>query len=118
MTEKLRQRFKDYFETPGLELPSPIPERGEVKGGDWVVRYVQGKSASGEIYVDFFARNRHTNSRHERVKADGSLESLENYQEALIFESEADEDWGKASAKMEAHNQKVTKILEEKGLIE
>jgi hypothetical protein len=112
MTDKLHEAFKDYFNTPGIELPTPIPPHGELKGGGWVVKYL-----STETYVDFFAENRGTNSRHERINADGSITTLETYQPALIFENENDQDWGRASARMEAHNKKVTEILRSKGLL-
>src|SRR5262249_26015827 len=98
--------------TPGLELPDPIPAHGKVQGGGWTVIYVKGQD-----YVDFFAQNRQTNSRHVRITADGRDESLENYQDALIFENENDQDWGKASARQTEHNKKVTEILRSKGLL-
>lgn len=112
MTDPLHQSFKDYFATPGLELPAPIPEHGELKGGGWTVKYV--KNAAD---LDFFAQNRQTNSRHVRIKGDGQVEDLENYQDALIFENENDQDWGRASARQAAHNKKVTEILKNKGLL-
>ncbi len=117
MTDKLRARFKAYFDAPGVELPSPIPPRGQLNGGGWTVKYVLGKAADGQPYVDFFAENRHTNSRHVRITAEGQDQSLENYQEAMIFDEETGDDWGKASAKQQAHNRKVTEILESKGLL-
>lgn len=117
-TEKIAQGFKGFFDTPGVELPTPIPAKGRVSGGGWSVTYVTGTDAQGQPYLDFFAQNRMTTSRHVRIDADGRAKSLENYQEALIFDAETGEDFGKASMKQEAHNQKVTKILEEKGLIE
>lgn len=117
MTDKLHEKFKAYFDTPGLELPAPIPAKGELKGGGWTVTYVKGQTASGEDYVDFFAQNRQTNSRHVRITAGGQDQALENYQDALIFENENDQDWGKASARQAAHNKKVTEILQSKGLL-
>lgn len=114
---KLQEGFKKFFDTPSLELPDPLPAKGKLSGGGWSVTYVTGKESNGEDYVDFYAQNRMTNSRHVRISADGSAKSLENYQDALIFDAETGEDWGKAAAKQEAHNQKVTQILEAKGLI-
>jgi hypothetical protein len=114
---KVQEGFKAFFDTKGLELPDPVPAHGQVSGGGWTVKYVSGQDANGELYVDFFAQNRKTNSRHVRIGTDGKAKSLENYQEALIFDSETGEDWGKAAAKQEAHNRKVTEILEAKGLI-
>lgn len=110
--------FKKYFDTPGLELPAPIPARGELGAGGWSVTYVLTHDAAGAACLDFFARNRLTNSRHVRIDAAGQASPLENYQDALIFEAGEPEDWGKAAARQADHNRKVTEILEAKGLLQ
>jgi hypothetical protein len=113
----LRAGFRDYFATPGVELPTPVPPKGEIRAGGWVIAYVLCQDDEGNPYLDFFAENRFTNSRHARILATGDIVPLESYQEALIFEDENDDDWGRAAAAQHAHNQRVTQILQQKGLL-
>ncbi|MEX1020873.1 MAG: hypothetical protein WDZ49_14520 [Litorilinea sp.] len=114
-TAAIRTGFHDYFETANLELPDPIPARGTVEGNGWHVRFVRHESPPA---VDFFAQNRMTNTRHVRIAADGSAESLENYQDAIITQPGEEDDWAKARQRQAEHNQRVTEILREKGLID
>jgi hypothetical protein len=115
--QQIREGFRAYFDTPGIELPDPIPSRGEIQAEGWHITYVLFQDEQGEPYLDFFAENRFTNSRHVRILATGEAAPLEQYQEALIFQDENDDDWGRAAAAQQEQNQRVTRILEEKGLI-
>ena len=113
----IRAGFKQYFNTPGVELPATIAPHGVVQEGAWHIVYLLSKSESGEPYLDFFAENRHTNSRHVRITATGEYLTLENYQDALIFPP-GEDDWGKAAEERDQQNRKVTEILQSKGFME
>lgn len=120
-TQTIRAGFSDYFAPAEVELPDPIPARGEVRGGGWQVRFVVLEDEQGDTgapCLDFFAQNRMTNSRHVRIAADGTASTLENYQDALITQPGEEDDWGKARARQAEHNERVTEILREKGLID
>ncbi len=116
--EKIRKAFKDYFAPQGVvELPDPLPQRGTVRAAGWIVRFVRGEE-DGQPYVDCYAQNRMTNSRHFRIHADGEIEGLENYREGIVLDESTGDDMSKAAAAADQHNRKVTRILEEKGLLE
>ena len=110
----IRASFQTYFEQPDLVLPSDIPAKGKLSEGGWHVEYLLDKTEDGEPFLDFFAENRQTNSRHVRIHADGSTEALENYQTALVF-PEGEDDWDRAAETRAIHNQRVTEILRAKG---
>lgn len=116
--DQIRAGFTAYFDTADITLPTPIPQRGNIKAKGWVIAYVLTKDDKGAPCLDFFAQNRFTNSRHVRILDTGEILPLESYQDALIFEDEDDEDWGRAAARQHEHNQEVTRILRQKGLID
>lgn len=114
--DAIRAAFKRYFNAPDVELPQTLYTHGVVKKGDWHIAYRLDESETGEPTLDFFAENRHTNSRHVRITATGEYVTLENYQDALIF-APGEEDWGKAATERDENNNKVTEILKSKGLL-
>jgi hypothetical protein len=116
--DQIRAGFIAYFDTADIALPTPIPQHGKIKAKGWAIVYVLTQDDTGTPYLDFFAENRFTNSRHVRILGTGKIIPLESYQDALIFENEDDEDWGRAAARQHEHNQDVTRILREKGLID
>jgi hypothetical protein len=116
--DKLREGFKAYFNNAsGVELPEPLPERGEVRAAGWTIKFVRGTDADGAPCLDFFAQNRMTNSRHVRVLASGEIVALESYRDAIVFNDETGDDWGKALQARDEHNKRVTEALEAKGLL-
>jgi hypothetical protein len=116
--EHLRESFKNYFNQTGIELPQHIPAQGQLNGGGWLVKFIYLQDESGQFYLDCFAENRQTNSRHFRILSTGEIIYLENLQENLIFNQETGDDWAKARTMMDNHNQKVQKILQSKGFWE
>jgi hypothetical protein len=114
--EAIREGFRRYFDAFGLKLPQPIPLRGVVDGEGWHIAYLLDVSDPKHPFLDFFAENRHTNSRHVRIQHDSESVMLENYQDAFFLD-EGDSDWGRAVAERDAQNRKVTEILQKKGLL-
>jgi hypothetical protein len=118
MMDKLQEGFRAYFNnTSGIELPVPLPERGEVRAAGWTIKFVRCADVDGTACLDFYAQNRMTNSRHVRVLASGKIEDLESYQDAIVFNTETGDDWGKALQARDEHNKRVTEALEAKGLL-
>ena len=113
----IREGFRAYFDTPGVALPDPIPVEGKIQAKGWSITYILRQDEAGEPYLDFFAENRFTNSRHARILSTGKVVALESYQDALIFEDENDNDWGRAAAAQHEHNQRVSRVLRKKGLM-
>lgn len=111
----IQAAFRDYFAPASVSLPDPIPARGTVEGDGWHVRFVVNQE--DPPHLDFFAENRMTNSRHVRIHADGSTESLETYQDAIITQPD-EENWEQGRARQLKHNERVTEILRAKGLLD
>ena len=116
--DKIREAFRQYFDTPGVELPQPIPERGAVRHAGWDIRYVREQDAHGQPTLEFFGQNRMTNSRHARILASGEVVPLDSYRDALILQDENDTDWGRAAAEQKKHNERVSEQLRKKGLLD
>lgn len=107
--------FKEYFEGYDLELPEPIPPKGNIEKGGWQVTYILGKDDDDLPYFDFFAEHRMTSPRHVRILHDGSFLSLESYQENYSYDSNVEGDEERAMKAMKEHNDRVSEILKAKG---
>ena len=115
--EKIARLFAEYFANWSIELPEEAiatRNRGKIRKAGWIVQYLFGREADRE-YLDFYASHRMTNDRHVRMWEDGQVESLESYQEMLVYKSEKPGDKERAEREYREHNQRVGEILKRKG---
>jgi hypothetical protein len=108
--------FKEYFKGFQLELPDPIPSKGEIQQGGWNITYAFNQDDNGFPCLDFFAEHRMTNPRHVRILHDGSILGLESYQESYSYNADVEGDKERAIQAMQEHNDRVSKALKAKGL--
>ncbi|TPN86803.1 hypothetical protein [Aquimarina algicola] len=118
ISKKVKISFENYFSENEIKLPE-IMETEKIYDlgiGGWSIKArIYGTQ---ELYhIDFFAVHRMTNSRHMRLKPDGSLEGLENLWEFgyQVYENNP-EKTERERLKRIKENDKVMKILNEKGL--
>ena len=72
-----------------------------------------GSDEKGE-YLDYYASHRMTNDRHVRIYASGEQEDLPTIQEFRLCSQDPEED-KRLEAKYYAENQRVARLLQEKG---
>ena len=96
--------FNKHFERWGITLPPDAEQqcpRGTIVSRVWTVKYCFGKDRDGK-FLDYYAAHRMTNDRHLRIRANGDVEGLPAYPDALQrWEPE--------------YIERVTKLLEAKG---
>ncbi len=122
---KIRGTFNDYFADEHDELVKMVerPKVGHVYNiqtwGSWSGRYVINKDEKGNVYLDFFASHRMTNSRHSRIFEDGRIKSLESYWEfgEPVYPDDPERTRERAQ-QIKDQNRQVSEILKAKGLID
>lgn len=107
--------FKNYFKGFDLDLPDPIPAKGNVEESGWQVRYILNQDENNQPCLDFFAENRMTSPRHVRILNDGSIISLDSYQESYSHDPTIPGDEERAIREMQEHNDRVSETLKAKG---
>jgi hypothetical protein len=115
--KKIEQHFNERFSTWEITLPPDDIEnrrRGKIVKAGWAIWYLFGSDDKGE-YLDYYASHRMTNDRHVRIHADGHCEGLPEIQEFRICSEDPQED-ARLDAEYYAENQRIAKMLEEKGL--
>jgi hypothetical protein len=115
--DKIRDKFNLHFKTANVQLPEPIPTRGEIRQGSWSIVYVVIPDEHGQPCLEFVANNRFTNSQHMRILNSGDIVPLPSWQEDFSFDPNVPGDREAAEARMNAHNEAVTADLQSKGLI-
>jgi len=115
--DNIRAAFSNYFKPRQLTLPNPIPEKGRIEEEGWYVGYALNKDETGASCLDFFAEHRMTNSRCVRILQSGESIELESYWDELIYDSAIEGDKERAEQEYREHNEKVSRILQEKGLL-
>ncbi len=108
--------FNGDFSHWDIRLPAEAIKgryRGKIVKGGWTIWYLFGSDEKGE-YLDYYAAHRMTNDRHLRIYADGSCEGLETISEFCFGSKDPEED-ARLKAEYFAENQRVLKVLEEKG---
>ncbi len=113
---KIASKFKEYFAGYDLELPDPIPPKGQIDKNGWSITYVLHNDDTGSPYLDFFAEHRLTSPKHVRIFHDGKLLGLETYQESYSYDPEIEGDEERAIKEMEEHNNRVSEALKLKGI--
>jgi len=115
--EKIRETFRNYFDGK-VELPENIGEKGEIQGKEirWQIRYVLIKNEQNETCLDFTAYHRMTNPRHQRIKPNGEISTLEMYCENYSYDPKIPGDKEKSREEYFKHNRKIGRMLVRKGL--
>lgn len=114
--DKVAQIFNKQFAHWNITLPEEsirLRQRGQICKEGWAIWYLFGKNDQGE-YLDYYASNRMTNDRHTRIFSDGKIESLPTMND-WCPSSEDPEENKRLEAEYYAENQKVMKILKDKG---
>ena len=113
----IRDVFAGYFQHFGIQLPDPLPDRGQIRQGSWSIRYVVLRDEQGLPCLEFVAFNRFTNPRHERILSSGEIVSLPEIQEEFSYDPKVPGDRDAAQARMIEHNRAVMEDLRRKGLM-
>lgn len=115
--DKMQETFAGRFKPWGIELPDPVPERGEIAQGGWIIKYILVPDEQGQPCLEFVANHRMTNQRHERILSSGERVSLPEFQEGYGYDPNIPGDREAAEARMRAHNQALMEDLISKGLL-
>lgn len=116
--DAIREAFSEYFSHWSIELPPQAPadrRSGELRQAGWLIRY-RWDAESESPHLDFFAAHRMTNTRLERIHADGRIETLGAEQEMVVYDPDEPGDQERAQRRMEEHNQAFESRLRELGL--
>lgn len=108
--------FRQDFEHWEICLPSlniSQRKRGQINESGWSIKYLFGKDEKGE-YLDYYASHRMTDDRHIRIYNDGKTTSLPTIG-SCHFVSENPEENARIEKEFYSKNQRVEKMLEEKG---
>jgi hypothetical protein len=112
---KMEEHFNAAFAHWDIRLPAEdvaARRRGKIVEAGWAIWYLFGSDEHGD-YLDYYASHRMTNDRHVRIHADGRVESLPALSDMMI--SGPGDDKAKVEAEFYASNNRVAKMLEDKG---
>ncbi len=114
--EGIKKRFDDEFSRWGIQLPEgdvTNRQRGKIVKAGWVIWYLFGSDESGE-YFDYYSSHRMAGDLHIRIRADGSEGKLPTIESMRVVSRDPEED-ARLEAEYFARNQRISKMLEEKG---
>jgi hypothetical protein len=112
----IEQIFRSRFADWSIELPSADVtnrRRGKIIQAGWVIWYLFGTNEKGE-YLDYYASHRMTNDSHVRIYASGETEELSAIRDFRFASDDPEED-RRLEREYFAENQRIAKLLEEKG---
>ena len=117
--KKIIDTFEDYFNNE-ISLPNQLPEKGKIDdlNSGWYIRYILSKDSDGNLYLDFTAEHRMTNSRHHRITLNGELSFLEMYKEGYGYNDKIPGDKEKKEQEYFEHNREVSRVLIKKRLMD
>ena len=114
--KKIESKFNESFSYWEIRLPPHDIEqrkRGKIVEAGWAIWYLFGSDAKGE-FLDYYASHRMTSDSHVRVYADGSSENFPTMSGICACSQDPTEN-ARLEAQYYAENQRVGKLLEEKG---
>lgn len=106
------------FPRGDIELPAEAVrnrQRGQINHHGWSIWYLFGADETGE-YLDYYAAHHMADDCHIRIYADGRYVMLDSYLGLRSLSPDPVED-ARLEARFVAHQQKVTRILAEKGFL-
>lgn len=114
----IEETFRRHFLNWSIELPAEAVrnrDRGQINRHGWSIWYLFGEDETGE-YLDYYSSHRMTEDNHVRLYADGRFMDLDCYLGFRFLSPDPVED-ARLEARFVAHQQKVTRILAEKGFL-
>lgn len=116
--DKILTAFKAYFGNT-IHFPDDLGKSGLIDdpNSGWFIRYILFEDENKEVCLDFTADHRMTNPRHHRIQPNGEIIFLEMYQEGFSYDPKIEGDEEIQRNKYYEHNQKVSRILLQKGLM-
>lgn len=112
IAETFNNRF-DHWEINLTEEDMKNRSSGYIQDAGWLIQYCFGKDEHGE-YLDYYAAHRMTDDEHVRIYADGQVEDLPALSSIRLVSEDPEED-KKLDDEYYQENQKVAKMLAEKG---
>lgn len=112
----IQTRFNATFVHWKIRLPPKDianRRRGKIVKAGWAIWYLFGSDEKGE-YLDYYSSHRMTSDSHARIYASGEVEWLPTIQEGRPCSEDPEED-KRLDAEYYAANQRIAKLLEEKG---
>jgi hypothetical protein len=116
LMKTIQDRFNSEFSRWDIQLPPDDVvkrRRGKIIKAGWAIWYLFASNEKGE-YLDYYSSHRMTSSSHIRIYNSGEEEELPTIAEIRLCSEDPEED-GKLEAKYCAENQRVEKLLQEKG---
>ena len=113
---RIEEHFSQRFQVWRIELPREAVDnrqRGKIVEAGWTIWYQFGSDEDGE-YLDYYSSHRMTNDSHVRIHEDGRVESLDSLWEVRPTSKDPDEN-ARLENEFWEHNERVSRILEEKG---
>jgi hypothetical protein len=117
--EDILKALSNYFDNK-IKFPERLRKKGVIDDDTtgWYIRYIVSKNEQGEIYLDFTADHRMTNSRHHRIAANGDVTFLEMYEDFFSYDPKIPGDEEVKRQEYYKHNRNVSRILIKKGLMD
>ena len=112
----IESKFNDSFSHWEIRLPPDAltqRKRGKIVKAGWAIWYLFGADERGD-YLDYYASHRMTDDWHVRIYADGLCEDLPTIRGFRLCSENPEEDT-RLEAEYYAENQKVSRMLDEKG---
>jgi hypothetical protein len=112
----IQRRFHSQFTEWDITLPSADVanrRRGKIMKAGWTIWYLFGSDEKGE-YLDYYSSHRMSGSSHIRIYDSGEEERLPRIEEMRLRSEDPEED-RKLEARFYAENQRVERLLREKG---
>ncbi|CAN5755186.1 hypothetical protein BH18ACT11_BH18ACT11_07360 [soil metagenome] len=113
---EIESQFNETFSYWDIYLPPDAfakRKRGKIVKAGWAIWYLFGSDERGE-YLDYYASHRLTTDRHVRIYVNGNEENLPTIQSMRMVSQDPEED-ARLEAEYYARNQKVSRMLEDKG---
>lgn len=114
--KKIEAQFNETFSHWNIQLPEDAithRQRGKIVEAGWAIWYLFGSDERGE-FLDYYASHRMTSDCHVRIYANGECEWLPSIKEFRLCSQDPEED-ARLDAEYYAENQRISKILQEKG---
>ena len=114
--DPIARAFAEYFAAWSIRLPAAslrLRRAGYIQKAGWLVQYCFGRDEQGE-YLDFYASHHLTNDRHQRIRADGSLEDLPALS-TFMFEPKDPAERERVEEEFFRRNREVEQMLVTKG---
>ena len=112
--------FAACFSHPEIQLPEEnLRERtpGTIQSHGWTIRFRFSEDSRGE-FLDFYSSHRMWDDQHNRLYADGTMETLDALLPWVLYPPNATEEEKREAARLvQEHNERVSLELQRNGLL-